>query len=76
MSAGSYDQRVHTGLCLQGWRVELGLSRKDVCTAMQIPYRSLQNWELAHTHCPPYIFKFLEFYYKTLKKRGESNGLG
>lgn len=75
MTIGTYDESVHAGLCLQGWRTELGLSRKDVCSALSIPYRSLQNWELAHTNTPVYIFRMLEFYYKTLKKRGDKNGL-
>lgn len=75
MSIGTSEECVHTGLCLQGLRTELGLSRKDVCSALSIPYRSLQNWELARTHTPVYIYKMLEFFYKCLKKRGELNGL-
>lgn len=75
MSFGTYDDCVLPGLHLQGMRIELGLSRKDVCSALSIPYRSLQNWELARTHTPVYIYRLLEFYYKTLKKRGEKNGL-
>lgn len=75
MSIGTCEECVDAGLRLLGLRTELGLSRKDVCSALSIPYRSLQNWELAHTHTPVYIYRMLEFYYKSLKKRGESNGL-
>lgn len=33
-------------------REEKGLSRKEVCDWLKIPYRTLQSWELGDRECP------------------------
>ena len=33
-------------------REERGLSRKEVCDWLKIPYRTLQSWEIGDRECP------------------------
>jgi len=42
-----------------------GLSRKEVCDDLEIPYRTLQDWELGNRTPPPYVIKMLISYYKS-----------
>ena len=46
-------------------REKYGLSRKQLCDAIGIPYRTLQSWELGERSCPLYTYlmikKLLEF---------------
>ena len=36
-------------------RAKYGLSREHICDAFQIPYRTLQSWELGERRCPEYV---------------------
>lgn len=40
-------------------RKSKGLSRKDVSEWLDIPYRTLQNWEIGERICPPYVEKLV-----------------
>lgn len=40
-------------------RKSKGLSRKDVPEWLEIPYRTLQNWEIGERVCPPYVEKLV-----------------
>lgn len=37
-------------------RESYGLSRKQFCEALEIPYRTLQAWELGDRCCPLYTY--------------------
>ena len=40
-------------------RKEKGLSRKDVAEWLEIPYRTITNWENGERQCPAYIEKLI-----------------
>jgi len=46
-------------------RQQYGLSRKELCEMLEIPYRTLQDWELGNAKCPPYVFRLIAHYLKT-----------
>lgn len=46
---------------LQGLRKQTGMTRKEFCEFLKIPYRTLQNWELGIRECPDYLIKLIEF---------------
>lgn len=41
-------------------REKYGLSRQQFCDAFEIPYRTLQSWELGLRVCPVYVFRMME----------------
>lgn len=41
-------------------RSKSGLSRKEFSEKYDIPYRTLQNWELGLRECPGYVIRLLE----------------
>ena len=51
-------------------REQYNLSRKQFCEYFQIPYRTLQDWELENRKCPDYLIDLIE--YKLKKEKGES----
>lgn len=51
-------------------REKYGLTRKEFCEYFNIPYRTLQNWELGDRECPDYVRDLIE--YKLKKEKGES----
>jgi DNA-binding transcriptional regulator YiaG len=42
-------------------REKYGLSRKQFCEYFEIPYRTVQDWELGNRKCPEYIVKLIKF---------------
>ena len=40
-------------------RKSKGMSRKDVAEWLEIPYRTITNWENGDRQCPPYIEKLI-----------------
>lgn len=36
-----------------------GMSRKDISDWLEIPYRTLTNWENGERQCPPYLEKLI-----------------
>lgn len=42
------------------------MSRNEFCEYFEIPYRTLQNWELKTRECPEYVLRLIE--YKLLKE--------
>jgi DNA-binding transcriptional regulator YiaG len=40
-------------------RRQYGLSRKQFCEALEIPYRTVQAWELGVRRCPAYTFAMM-----------------
>ena len=46
-------------------RESTGLSRKDFCNLVQIPYRTMTEWELGNRHAPEYVLRLLEYYLRS-----------
>ena len=40
-------------------RERRGMSRKDIAKWLEIPYRTIQNWETGERQCPPYMEKLI-----------------
>ena len=43
-------------------RESTGLNRKDFCKLVNIPYRTMTEWELDNRHAPDYVLWLLEYY--------------
>ena len=41
-------------------RERFGLTREQFCEGFEIPYRTLQSWELGARRCPVYVFRMME----------------
>ena len=55
---------------LRELRARAGLSRKAFAEYFDIPYRTVQNWELGLRECPAYLLDLMEYKLKNegLKK--------
>jgi len=42
-------------------RKSAGMSRKEFCSYFNIPYRTLQAWELGDREMPEYLFRLMEY---------------
>ena len=42
-------------------RTHSTMSRKQFCEYFEIPYRTLQDWELENRKCPDYLLKLMEY---------------
>lgn len=40
-------------------RKSKNISRKELSEWLEIPYRTLQNWEIGERVCPPYVEKLV-----------------
>jgi Helix-turn-helix. len=40
-------------------RKEKGMSRRDLSVWLEIPYRTLENWEKGNNQCPTYVEKLI-----------------
>lgn len=52
---------------LKDLRLASGMNRKEYAEYFEIPYRTVQSWELGDRECPEYLIKLM--YYK-LQKEG------
>ena len=47
------------------YRVELrestGMTRKEFCEYFEIPYRTVQDWELGNRKMPDYLLRLMEY---------------
>lgn len=52
-------------------RERTGLNRKEFCEKLQIPYRTVSDWETGLRHAPDYVIRLLEYYIcmEELKKK-------
>lgn len=57
-------------------RESTGLTRKDFCKLVQIPYRTMTEWELGNRHAPEYVLRLLEHYLRSqgLIEKAQSEG--
>ena len=59
-------------------RESAGMTRREFCEYFEIPYRTVQDWELGNRKMPEYLFRLMEYKLqmeKTIKMKGE-NGDG
>jgi DNA-binding transcriptional regulator YiaG len=49
-------------------RESVHMTRNELCDWLEIPYRTLQNWELGTRLCPPYIERLIVE--KIIKEKG------
>ena len=42
-------------------RDESGMSRKEFCEYFEIPYRTLQDWELGNRKMPDYLLRLMAY---------------
>lgn len=47
---------------IRALRESTGMNRKDFCAFMNIPYRTVTDWELGNRHAPEYIIRLLKYY--------------
>ena len=56
-----------------------GMTRKEFCEYFEIPYRTVQDWELGNRKMPEYLFRLMEYKLqmeKMIKKKGEKEDEG
>ena len=51
-------------------REESGMSRKEFSEWLNIPYRTMQEWELGRSSMPPYVLELIEYKVRNEKKEG------
>ena len=56
-------------------RDSTGMTRREFCEYFEIPYRTLQDWELGNRKMPEYLFRLMEYKIKMegLTKRKASS---
>ena len=57
-------------------RNSTGMSRKDFCAYFEIPYRTLQDWELGNRKMPDYLLRLMAYKIEMEKLAGDSNRRG
>jgi DNA-binding transcriptional regulator YiaG len=48
-----------------------GMSRGRFAEYFEIPYRTVQNWELGLRECPEYLMKLIQFKLNNERRAGE-----
>ena len=65
--------------CMDGrdYLIELrnstGMSRKEFCAYFEIPYRTLQDWELGNRKMPDYLLRLMAYKIEMEKLVGSKN---
>ena len=56
-------------------RESMNMNRREFCEYFEIPYRTLQDWELGNRKMPEYLFRLMEYKIKMegLTKRKDSS---
>ncbi len=55
-------------------RNSTGMSRKEFCEYFEIPYRTLQDWELGNRKMPEYLLRLMAYKIEVEKQsKGEKN---
>lgn len=55
-------------------RNSTGMSRRDFCKYFEIPYRTLQDWELGNRRMPDYLLRLMEYKVRMEKLLREEAG--
>ena len=53
-------------------RESTGMNRKEFCEYFEIPYRTVQDWELGNRKMPDYLLRLME--YKIRMEQGIKDG--
>ena len=53
-------------------RDSTGMTRKEFCEYFEIPYRTVQDWELGNRKMPDYLLRLME--YKIRMEQGIKDG--
>lgn len=53
-------------------RESTGMTRKEFCEYFEIPYRTVQDWELGNRKMPDYLLRLME--YKIRVEQGIKDG--
>ena len=53
-------------------RESTGMTRKEFCEYFEIPYRTVQDWELGNRKMPDYLLRLME--YKIRMEQGIKDG--
>lgn len=48
-------------------RKTTGMNRKEFCEYLEIPYRTVTEWELGNRTMPDYLYKLIKYRLKTEK---------
>ena len=59
--------------CLIELRNSTGMSRKEFCAYFEIPYRTLQDWELGNRKMPDYLLRLMAYKIEMEKLVGSKN---
>lgn len=51
-------------------RQSSGMSRTEFAKYFNIPYRTVQSWELGDRKCPEYLLKLMHYKLEVEKERG------
>lgn len=54
-------------MTIKTMRESSGMSKSKFAEYFQIPYRTIQNWELNINKCPTYLLKLMEYKLKNEK---------
>ena len=57
-------------------RNSTGMSRKEFCAYFEIPYRTLQDWELGNRKMPDYLLRLMAYKIEMEKLSGDGNSDG
>ncbi len=53
-------------------RNDTGMSRKEFCAYFEIPYRTLQDWELGNRKMPDYLLRLMAYKIEMEKLAGNN----
>lgn len=54
-------------------RTSIGMTRREFCEYFEIPYRTLQDWELGNRKMPDYLLRLMAYKAKMEKLAEEKN---
>ena len=54
-------------------RTDTGMTRREFCEYFEIPYRTLQDWELGNRKMPDYLLRLMAYKAKMEKLAEEKN---
>ena len=46
---------------LSEFRTDTGMTRREFCEYFEIPYRTLQDWELGNRKMPDYLLRLMAY---------------
>lgn len=52
-------------MTIKEMRTETGMTQKQLAELLDVPRRTLQNWELGTRECPQYIVALIEYFLRS-----------